>query len=281
MPARAADILRGVRVSLVSLLVSVVIAAPVSAAELPLFDTHIHYSMPDWTAYPVDAVLAILERAGVRRALVSSTPDDGTVKLYERDPRRVVPELRPYRNRGDMATWHRDPAILAYVEERLRRGIYKGIGEFHLRAEDARGPLMTRWVALAVQQGLVLHSHSDAEAIRNLFAHDPRVRILWAHAGITAGPEDVAAMLDRYPNLSVELALRTDVAPDGTLDPGWRALFLRHPDRFCVGTDTWVTSRWEALPRYLADVRAWLAELPPDVAERIAFKNAERLYGVR
>jgi hypothetical protein len=39
-------------------------------------------------------------------------------------------------------------------------------------------------------------------------------------------------------------------------------------------------SRWAELPRYLAGVRAGLAELPPDVARRIAFTNAARLYGV-
>ena len=258
-----------------------VTAPPCAAGELPLFDTHIHYSTPDWTVYSPEAVLKILDSAGVRRALVSSTPDDGTVRLYEKDPGRVVPELRPYRTRADMVSWYRDPGVLAYVEERLRRGIYKGLGEFHLRAEDATTPLMKRFVALAVAQNLVMHSHSDAGAIQALFVHDPRLRVLWAHAGVSAGPEEIAAMLDRYPNLWVELALRTDVAPGGSLDPDWRALLLRYPDRFCVGTDTWITSRWDELSRYLAGVRAWLAELPADVAERIAFKNAERLYGAR
>jgi hypothetical protein len=276
-----AGILRAVGRLLVSAILVVAAAAPAGAAELKLFDAHIHYSMPDWSAYPVDAVLAILDRAGVERALVSSTPDDGTIRLYERDPRRIVPELRPYRSRADMATWHRDPAVLAYVEERLTRGIYKGIGEFHLRSEDAGSPVMKRIVELAVRRGLVLHSHSDAAAIQGLFAHDPRVKVLWAHAGMSAGPAEVAAMLDRYPSLSVELALRTDVAPGGTLDPEWRALFLRYPDRFSIGTDTWITSRWEELPDYLAGVRAWLRQLPPDVAERIAFTNAARLYGAQ
>jgi hypothetical protein len=261
-------------------LVALVLAtAPAAtAADLPLFDAHIHYSAPDWSVYPPERVLQILDGAGVARALVSSTPDDGTVRLYERDPRRIVPELRPYRNRGDMTSWFRDPDVLAYVGERLRRGIYRGLGEFHLRAEDASHPMMRRFVALAVEHGLVMHAHSDAGAVRELFAHDPRVRVLWAHAGMSAGPDEVAGMLDRYPTLWVELALRTDVASGEALDPEWRALFLRHPDRFLIGTDTWITSRWEELPRYLAGVRRWLGQLPPDVAERIAHLNGDRLY---
>ena len=85
-------------------------------AELPIFDAHIHFSQPDWDVYTPERALSILARAGVRRAIVSSTPDDGTLKLYDRAPKGIVPFLRPYRTRGDMSTWTRDPAVAAYVE---------------------------------------------------------------------------------------------------------------------------------------------------------------------
>ena len=54
--------------------------------------------------------------------------------------------------------------------------------------------------------------------------------------------------------------------------------FLRHPDRFLAGTDTWMTSRWDALPGSVTEVRSYLSQLPRDVAEKIAFRNAERLF---
>jgi hypothetical protein len=76
----------------------------------------------------------------------------------------------------------------------------------------------------------------------------------------------------------VELALRSDVAPGGTLDPAWKALFLRKPDRFMVGTDTWTTSRWDEIRPATAAVQQWLAQLPRDVAEQIAYRNGERLF---
>src|SRR5574337_2224773 len=94
--------------------------------DLPIFDAHIHYSQPDWSVYPPEATLAILDRAGGRWAMVSSTPDEGTIRLYEKAPARIVPVLRPYRTRADMGTWTTDLSILPYVEERLKRGIYKG-----------------------------------------------------------------------------------------------------------------------------------------------------------
>lgn len=266
--------------SLLLILCFVTSPAPAAAQDLPIFDAHIHYSQADWSVYSPGAVLGILDAAGIRWALVSSTPDDGTLHLYEKAPKRIVPFLRPYRTQGDMATWTSDPSVLSYVEARLQRGIYKGIGEFHLPAGQAGSAVVQGFVKLALRDNLILHAHADEIALEELARLDPKVRVLWAHAGMSSGPDVVGRLLDRYPNLSVELALRSDVAPGGRLDPAWRALFLRHPDRFMVGTDTWVTSQWSRLPEIQIGIRAWLRQLPPDVAERIAFKNATRLVGM-
>ena len=253
--------------------------ATADAQELPIFDTHIHYSRPDWSVYSPEDVLKIFDRAGVRRALVSSTPDEGTLKLHEKAPHRIAPELRPYRERSDIQSWFSDATIIPYVEERLKRGIYKGIGEFHLYGGQTNTPVIRRMTELAVEKSLFLHAHSDEAAVHELFAIEPRVKILWAHAGMSSGPQTIGKMLDRYPNLWAELAIRTDMAPGGTLDPEWRALFIRHPDRIMIGTDTWVTSRWEALPGYLNEMRGWLRQLPPEIAEKIAYRTAEQLFG--
>jgi hypothetical protein len=252
--------------------------ASLAADELPIVDAHIHYSQPDWAAIPPEEALAILDRAGVRRALVSSTPDDGTLKLYERAPDRILPFLRPYRTRADMSGWFRDPDVQSYVEQRLARGIYKGIGEFHLSASEVEAPVVKRFAELAAARQLFLHAHVDEHTVERLLELYPGTRILWAHAGMSASANTVGRLLDRFPALSVELSLRSDVAPGGTLDPGWRAVFLRHPDRFLVGTDTWVTSRWNAVAEVMRQARAWLGQLPRDVAEKIAYRNAERLF---
>src|SRR5207245_9062121 len=94
---------------------AVLLGVSPAAAQFPIFDAHIHYSRPDWEAYTPERALSILAAAGVRRAIVSSTPDDGTLKLYEKAPKGVVPFLRPYRTRDDMGSWPRDPGVQAYV----------------------------------------------------------------------------------------------------------------------------------------------------------------------
>jgi hypothetical protein len=249
--------------------------------ELPIFDTHIHYNAPDWSEYPPGRILGILQKAGIKRALVSSTPDDGTLALYRKDPTRVVPILRPYRTPDDVGHWWQDPAVLAYVADRLAKnpGVHKGIGEFHLFGGQTGTFVVKRIAELAVRENIYLHAHSDELAIVELFTIEPRLRIIWAHAGMSTEPQVVGALLDRYASLWVDLSNRNDdVAPGGRLDSRWRAVFLRHPDRFLAGTDTWVTSRWEELPGSVTEVRAYLGQLPRDVAERIAFRNAERLF---
>jgi hypothetical protein len=258
---------------------AVLAPGPGPAQDFPVFDAHIHYSQPDWSVYTPEAILAILDRAGVRWAIVSSTPDEGTIRLYEKAPARIVPVLRPYRTRADMGTWTADAAILPYVEERLKRGIYKGLGEFHLSAEQAGDPVVRGMADLARRHGLFLYAHTDAAGIQALLARYGDVRLLWAHTGLGEPFEAVAPVIEKHPKLLSELSLKYDVASGGTLDPRWRELFLRHPDRFMVGTDTWVTTQWERLPAIQAGFRAWLRQLPREVAEQLAFKNAASLTG--
>jgi hypothetical protein len=186
-----------------------VVAGPLHAAELPIFDAHMHYSHDAWDNLPPKDAIAVLRKAGVKRALVSSSGDEGTQRLVAEAPDLVVPSLRPYRTRGDVGTWVRDEAIVTFLEDRLARQRYAAVGEFHLYGADADLPVPRRMVALARQHGLVLHAHSDEDAIERLFRQYPEARILWAHSGFER-PESVRAMLARHRNLWCDLAFRSE-----------------------------------------------------------------------
>jgi Amidohydrolase len=249
-----------------------------SDSDLPIFDMHIHYNREAWGLYSVDEALGLLDQAGVRKAFVSSTPDEGTLMLYQRAPDRIVPSLRMYRTSGDAATWTRDASLLPEIDERLQTTIpYRGIGEFHLFSGQSESVVPRAIVAIAADRKLILHAHADAAAVEELLRARPDITVLWAHAGLTEPPETVRRVLDAHPNVWVELAIRTDVAPGGRLDPRWRSLFEAYPDRFMIGTDTWIPSQWTRLPSLMGEVRSWLRQLPPDRAAAIAFSNAERL----
>jgi hypothetical protein len=260
-------------------LAGLLLLAPLAAAgaELPIFDAHLHYSHDAWEALPPQEVIAILKKAGVRRALVSSSSDDGQQRLKAAAPGLIVTELRPYRSRGEIGTWSRDPTVPAYLEERLKKFSYAGIGEFHLYGADADLPVPRRMVQLAKQHQLLLHAHSDADAVERLFRQWPEARILWAHSGFER-PENVRAMLSKHQRLWADLAFRTDHGSGGKVDAEWRKAFLEFPDRFLLGTDTFTPERWYYVPEHASWSRAWLADLPQEVAERIAFRNGEALF---
>jgi hypothetical protein len=247
------------------------------AADLPIFDAHLHYSHDAWEVVSPKEAIAMLRKAGVKRALVSSSGDDGQQRMAAEAPDLVIPELRPYRSRADTGTWFRDETVPAYLEERLKRFRYAGIGEFHLYGADADLPVPRRMVELAKQRGLFLHAHSDVDAVERLFKQWPQARILWAHSGFDR-PERVREMLRKHKNLWCDLAFRTDYASGGKVDAEWRKAFLEFPDRFLLGTDTYTPERWHYVAEHAVWARGWLADLPPQVAERIAWRNGEALF---
>ena len=246
------------------------------APPLPLADAHIHYSHDAWDILPPAAAIRVLRRAGVRQAFVSSSSDDGTQMLYDEAPDLVVPVLRPYRRRGETASWVRDASVADMIAARLAKNTYAGIGEFHVFGPDADLPVMRRVVELAAQYRIFLHAHSDADAIRRIFIQNPEARVLWAHSGFDE-PEQVAAMLRQYKYLWADLAFRTDHATDGKVDARWRRVFEEFPGRFMLGTDTYTPDRWPYVAEHADWSRAWLADLPAQIAEKIAHGNAGAL----
>ncbi len=247
-----------------------------AAVDMPLFDAHIHYSHDAWEVVPPKEAVAILRKAGLRGALVSASNDQGTQMLIAEAPDLIAAELRPYRTRGEIGSWVRDPTVITYMEQRLAKYSYVGVGEFHLSGDDAELAVPKRMVALARERNLVLHAHSDIDAIERLFRQWPQARILWAHSGFDR-PQAVQDMLKRHPNLWSDLAFRGDHATGGKVDPVWREAFLSHPDRFMIGTDTFTPERWYYIGSHAAYSRGWLADLPLPVAEQIGWRNAERL----
>jgi hypothetical protein len=254
------------------------VAAESQHAATRLFDGHIHYSEDVWDALPPEKALAWLERAGIARALVSSTPNEGTERLYALAPDRIVPLLRPYRSTADRATWHQDAELPAFLAARLDAFPYRGIGEFHVFGDDAGSPVVRAIVDLAREHELVLHAHVDEPALRLLLDQAPDLVLIWAHAGFDVPTEELRELLDRHANLYLELSFREGITDAGGLTPPWRQLLTDFSDRVLTGMDTYIPGRWAELGDLAAETRSWLDQLPEPVAERIAFENARRLF---
>jgi hypothetical protein len=271
----------------------------------PLFDAHLHYNdeacVHDTPSpgcpHPLTDVLARMQRNGVRAVLANSRPNAGTLALAgAREQTRaagvtVVPFVRLYRDRADYNNWFRDPTIVEMVNTELARGTpagpYRGLGEFHLYdSANADGPVAKQLMALAEEQDLAILAHVDDVAIDLLMANTPskgqKMRLSWAHTGIGGTPAArVDTLFARYPRLMGELSYRPGLAcADGQLCPEWRALLLKYPDRFMIGSDTWVNQRWLYYDELMQGYRTWLGGLPADVARRVAWSNGAGLFGL-
>lgn len=248
--------------------------------DIPIFDAHVHYKEPAWEPYPVKTVIELMDKTGVAMALVSSTPDEGTIKLWEYAPRRIVPELRPYHGDAGSSNWTKSAGMLDYIKGRLATYPHKGIGEFHIHNLDPNDrPLLAEIARMAKVRNIIVHIHSGADPVRLFYELEPGLTIIWAHAGMSEPPEVVGPMLDKYATLYADTSFRENDIFDGSdIDPAWRAIIDRHSDRLMVGTDTWVNSQWDSYEELIALNRAWLSKLPRPVAERIAYKNAAKLF---
>jgi len=280
---------------------------PVWAADYagPLLDAHLHYNTEAWDGqtgpHPPSDVLARMQRSGVRAIVANSRPNDGTLLLAGSPLARqagvaVVPLIRLYRNRADYDSWFQDETIFDMVQAEWTKGTpggaYKGIGEFHLYdSANANGPVAKKLMAFAEQNGLAVLAHVDDVAIDLLMANTPskgqKTKLIWAHTGIGGAPvARVDALLARYPLLMGELSYRPGLTCADTaqgserLCPEWRALLLKYPTRFLIGSDTWINPRWQAYGDTMQGYRAWLGELPPDVARNIAWNNGAKLFDV-
>jgi predicted TIM-barrel fold metal-dependent hydrolase len=250
--------------------------------DLPLFDAHIHYKEPAWVPYPVERVIELMDENGVAMGLVSSTPDDGTIMLWEHAPERIVPELRPYHGDAGSSNWTAFEDIDAYLEERLEQYPHEGIGEFHIRSEAMwNEPLMRKVIAMAKERNIPLHIHSGTEPIRWVYGVDPEVKIIWAHAGLGESASDVYALMAEFPNLYADTSLREYeiLGFESELDPEWEKIIFDFQDRLMIGSDTWANSQWDRYSDIMDINRQWLSLLPREVAEKIAYKNAEKLFG--
>lgn len=260
--------------------------APIGDAvkDLPIFDAHIHYKQPAWGQYPVKSIIELMDKNGVAMGLVSSTPDEGTIKLWEYAPNRIVPELRPYHGNVGSSNWTKAPGMEEYLADRLQKYPHEGIGEFHIHNLDVSDePLFRKVIEMAKARDIYLHVHSGPEPIRWLYRLDRDAKIIWAHAGLGEPAGVVYDLMSEFPTLIADTSLReyAILGSGDDIDPEWKKIILKFQDRLLVGSDTWVNSQWDSYAAIIASNRQWLSKLPRDVAEKIAYKTLKDCSDVK
>jgi hypothetical protein len=187
-------------------------------------------------------------------------------------------------------------------------------------------PLLLLLSDIAAERGVVIDLHFDLvafemalpESLRNgsnperlkenltaferLLEHNPRARIVWAHASsdpLGQWTPTVSRQLHaKHPNLYMSLRLSVPMSgmqntlmAGGRIDPDWLAVVTAFSDRFLIGGDElFVSGAARGRPAVTFSMRAGqqrrlqavvLTQLPPNLARTISYDNAMRLYKLR
>jgi predicted TIM-barrel fold metal-dependent hydrolase len=171
-------------------------------------------------------------------------------------------------------------------------------------------PAVRQVMALAERSGIAVQIHYEVEdrllpPLEALLARHPRAKVIWCHLGQVRfrerskvfGPAYVEALLARFPNLHFDLGLpgpphyhpfsaQRDqtlyIATErgrwgGYLDPAWKAVLERHPQRFLAASDL-DAGRYQDMAASYARLRELVLDrLNPQARRLIAFENAWRL----
>ena len=152
---------------------------------------------------------------------------------------------------------------------------------------DQRIPLMTHWE--------VYDWERDWPRVSALYQQYPAQLFIWPHVGF-ADVNQVDAVLTRHTNVMATLSKKEQdqralsdnekaarlgpalVDGCGALKPEWRALLISHASRLMFATDAHKDFRWQKYEQVVATWRKILGQLPAEVAEAIAYRNARRVY---
>ena len=275
------------------LLLALGAGGPVWGADYggPLIDAHSH--LPNAAA--IDAYVAAMKRHNVLKVVLL-----GVGGLQKDDTAWLTAASRKYPDRVITGLPLPDPmseAAASQLQLQLDRGKPHAIGEVHMRQvgrrlidRDPNAPVFGQILDVAAKFDVpvVIHyeltDQAETALSRALAAHRKSTIVL-AHGG-EGPPGRLDRLLLRNPNLFVDLSgmhfQRTPAlaSETGPLDPGWKALIEKMPDRFMIGVDAWAARLFEPamLDRLFAWTRRILGELKPDVAERVGHRNAVKVY---
>jgi predicted TIM-barrel fold metal-dependent hydrolase len=275
-------------------------------AGSPVADMHLHYKWTQQEMTTPAAAMAMLDRENIVMGVVIGTPAELALELGLLAPDRIVSIFSPYREGGDWHRWAHDETTVTRARAALASGQYRGIGELHVIGGFAppleKAVVLQQLLQLAAEFDVPIMLHTEfsrPDFMLQVCRQFPDVRILWAHSGALLEPGDVGEVLERCSNVLGGLGARDPwrfvnnplTAANGTLLPGWKALLLKYPERFMVGSDpVWpvdqldrwdeADSGWQELGRFWTYHRGWLAQLPDEVARKISCGNAVALFGL-
>ena len=267
----------------------------------PFADIHLHYNWDHDEYYTPEQAIEDIRKHNVVLAAVSSVPSDFALKLADAGKGWIVPFYTPYYDAGNRLDWFFDLKVVDKTRQAMQSGKFYGIGEVHLVAgvgPRRDNPVLLGLFALAEEYNVPVLIHTDSSSYRYMLGvceKYPNIVFQWAHAGSILKPEGLTHVMEACPNVWPEMSARDPwhygdfLNEDGSMPTEWRDWFIRYQDRIMTGIDPvagghqvyrWYEADegWKHYAEYHAYHRRWLAQLPPEVEEKIRLTNAQRFF---
>ena len=200
--------------------------------------------------------------------------------------------------------------MFAEAEELFKAGKIKGFGEIHTSNNNssdfarnkrdirAKSPVVEKMFEMANRyKGFVAihneHSQQATQDVLELSGAYPQTALILDHCVFGASTDEIRSILKATENVFCEISSNgaTQSTPKaagmmrihggfGGIKDDWLKLILEFPDRFMLGSDACcgLTSKYSQIIDGLRnDV---LAKLPPDVMEKVAYRNAVRVFNL-
>ena len=279
------------------------------AAPVRYVDAHSHVVPNMTTAQEI----SLFRETGVDRVVIMS-PEPAVLRDFSQQGAGYVTPFVSLARLNQMTGLRLDAGSASAFAALDASGEVCGFGELPTRLEGANGvsdavslanPYRVAIYDLANARGLPVNIHVSLEtpeviaAVAAIVATRPAMQLILAHAGWVADAETIGRLMQAHPNLYADLSVRLDptggfpasgerpavqnsisiLQPDGTLQPEWRVLIERFPDRFMFAMDVTGMERPVHIRELLATARKAFAPLPRDVEAALAHGNIERLIG--
>lgn len=205
-------------------------------------------------------------------------------------------------------------ALLKLLDEQLSSGQQAVFSELHpnaltsttirqlLRRLPTDAPLFRELYKLSIKHKVPLPLHmqwhpESVEQLGRLLASDREGVVLLSHCGKDSQAGEIRVFFEQHPNVLCDLGFRSppQAAAESGKDPArtiywgesffskpgikpeWAKLIEDYPDRFMVAVDD--VHRWSTYDEVIKVIRTGLlAQLRPETAEKVAYKNAVRVF---
>jgi len=284
-----------------------------AAADLPIIDAH---SQAD-QEIDLERIISLMDEAGVVRTILaarSQRKPEELAAFAARHPDRITAAVR---SKSGVYMKNKLGRFKKFLQQQAAMPEFGALAEVLIYHAEKRNrndrflapqvavppgdPRVAAVLSLARQRTWPFVAHIEFASIgadrdaymrgfEDLLRGNPGHPFVLIHMG-QLGPAEVRRLIEAHGNVYFIAAHTNPISVENSIEPWvnmfdgehlgapWRALVIRHPDRFILGFDNVWERHWTQL--YLRQVALWrkaLADLPDAVAHAVAHGKAERLW---